>query len=524
METTTSSFFQKNKKLVIALAIIIPLIIALILGGFLLTRKKDRRELESSNAKSDLLAKDSIGNSPNDSVVNENSGSSDGYPESLPNNTCPDKKEVVGGQAKLYLNGKEVMVSGDGMKWIDQNCKSLNAANPDAYNLDCKPRTHEYYRTQQAFAIDPKNSQVMFMAVEYKGVFKSTDGGQTWKKTVNGITAYPKKDNPSEKCYQEFGKIVIDPNNSNHVLVSRVESPGLITDKFSENAGVWESVDGGNNWKQLVSGTMNASGSKGIAIDPRDSKTMYYGINNMIASWGPPDSTKFYNSKGVVYKTTDGGKTWTELGTEIQKNLRVIDMELDPKNPDVIYIGNFHTSPGEGADLDVDQSKSFQVSKDGGKSWENLASKLPTGFQAVYDISISPSTSNNIFVISQPTKSSVSGKSFFSTNSGETFTESNTNIFIAEYDPFDTTGKTLLGYSPFSGAKDIFTSTDAGKTWQAIATSGAGEKNENRLTHITFDTKTKNLVYANGNNGSLLRSKDGGKSWTKLTDYQQIEK
>jgi hypothetical protein len=392
----------------------------------------------------------------------------------------------------------------------------------NSMELECQPRTHEFYRTQEAFAIDPKNSNILYLAVEFAGVFKSTDGGENWKKITNGITAYRSKNSPSELCYQEFGKILIDPSNSDHILLSRIDSPGTITDIFSENAGLWETLDGGESWKQLISGEMNASGSKGIAINPRDSKMMYYGINNSPSSFGGADKSKFFNKKGILYKTMDGGKSWSELDTGIQEYLRVIDLEIDPQDPNILYLGNFHVSSDGLKDLDPDQSLGFLISKDRGETWSSLSSKLPLGYQAVYDISISKYNSKKMFVVSQPTKSEVVGKSFYSLDKGNTFIESARYMFRAQYDPFDESGNTMIGYNPFTVGNDIFKSKDGGRTWVSISKTGADPSKE-RFTGITFDASQKGVIYLNGGYGRVIKSVDGGRTWKEVVNYQKLK-
>ncbi len=64
-----------------------------------------------------------------------------------------------------------------------------------------------------------------------------------------------------EKCITEMGRIVSDPANADRMLMSRVDSPGTITMNISENAGVWETTNGGVSWSQLIKPGMNASGS-----------------------------------------------------------------------------------------------------------------------------------------------------------------------------------------------------------------------------------------------------------------------
>ncbi len=93
--------------------------------------------------------------------------------------------------------------------------------------------------------------------------------------------------------------------------------------------GIYRSDDGGKTWKNL--GLKKSEHIARIAIDPRDSKVVY------VAAQGPLWSAG--GDRGL-YKTTDGGKTWTK-SLNISENTGVTDVAIDPRNPDVLIAASY---------------------------------------------------------------------------------------------------------------------------------------------------------------------------------------
>ncbi|HVX92648.1 MAG TPA: hypothetical protein VHA74_00875 [Candidatus Dojkabacteria bacterium] len=403
------------------------------------------------------------------------------------------------------------------------NGSNSNNNNPNQYTLDCVPRGHDNYRSEDTFVIDPTDSKIMYIAVEYKGVFKSTDSGSTWERITDGISAYPSA--KGGKCYQEMGKLLIDSKNHNRLLLSRVESPGLITDPFSENAGLYLSMDGGMNWKQLVKGSMNASGSRAIGFDYDDSITIYYGTNNMAASWGGADPNKYFNTVGTLYKSLDNGNTWLELKTGIEKSLRATSLVVDNQNHNRVILGNFRVSGVENdPNLNPDQSKDLLMTEDGGNVWSNISNRMPKA-AGIINILQSKNNGNNFVIVGQSIKSSDPSPLFYSNDNLQTIKQASiTSIYAIAFDPTSVKGNRILAYAPFMGNKNIYESNDAGKTWKAYASFPSYiDGSKVRISNFVWDTKSKNVIYANGDNGYLLKSTDNGITWSKVISQEDLK-
>ncbi len=448
---------------------------------------------------------------------------------------------IVAGVLILALGGywlatKNIRREGGSTNATSQNSgdnESVGGNKADANGLvsakalECLPRGHDYYRTNHTLAVDPKDANIVYVGVEYKGVFKTTDGGTTWQQSDTGIRGYPKEANASQKCIQELGRTVIDPTDNKHLLISRVESPGDLSTLFSENAGLWESKDAGATWSQLVKKGMNASGSQAIAFDPKDPKTIYYGTNNMTPSYtdgsGNKKLTTYFNKDGILYQSGDAGTNWKELSTGAHHGFRAVNVAVDPTNSQKLWLFTF-TSDEHGGTADDSTQKVALVSTDKGKSWTSLADKLPSGYKVLVDGMLSSKNGNNAFLITQTTTSAP--KSFATTDGGTSFKASNTYMLAAEYDPNDATGMRMLGYAPYDSSPGIFQSTDGGVTWAKFGNlpsevDGKGDFGV-RVSSFSWSTSSPQTVYMSGSGGYVWKSTDNGKTWATVLTLSKI--
>ncbi len=207
--------------------------------------------------------------------------------------------------------------------------------------------------------IDPNQTNVVWVgtgennnqrSVAYgDGIYKSEDGGKTWK-------------NKGLKLSEHISKIIVDPKNSNHVYVAAY---GPLWSEGGER-GIYETVDGGETWTRILHISDN-SGVADLVMDPNNSNIMYAAIHqrrrHVFTYVGGGEESG-------IYKSEDGGKNWTELkkGLPVDKMGRV-GLAVSPVNSHYVY-----------AIIEAEEGKGgFFRSVNQGKNWEKRSSYKTSG-------------------------------------------------------------------------------------------------------------------------------------------------
>ncbi len=150
------------------------------------------------------------------------------------------------------------------------------------------------------------------------GVFKSTDGGKTWKRM--GLEAT-----------QHIGRIVIDPKDPDTVYVAAIGHNYT----YNSERGVYKTTDGGRTWKKILYVSEKA-GAVDLVMDPADRRTLYAAMwERDRKAWNNVES----GPGSGIYKTTDGGRTWRKLtnGFPMGKYVGRIGLAVAPSDPDILY-------------------------------------------------------------------------------------------------------------------------------------------------------------------------------------------
>jgi len=181
--------------------------------------------------------------------------------------------------------------------------------------------------------VDPKDPNLILVAVaghpygpnEERGIYRSTDGGNTFQKVLG--------QGPDIGAWD----VIFDPTNSKVAYASlwdAREGPWENGSFNGTNAGIFKSVDGGKTWKKLTAGLPANITQASLAVAPSRSQ-------RLMAAVRTPDTTKFYQSE-------NGGESWTLLQTDDRPTQRIAsgdlgDIQFDPKNPDVVYVSSIVT-------------------------------------------------------------------------------------------------------------------------------------------------------------------------------------
>ncbi len=202
-----------------------------------------------------------------------------------------------------------------------------------------------------------------------------------------------------------IGCITIDPSQSSTIWVGTGENNNQRSVGYGD--GVYKSTDGGKSWKNM--GLKESEHISKIIVDPRNSDVVY------AAAYGPLWSDG--GDRGV-YKSIDGGENWEQVHLVSDKT-GTCDLVMDPTNPDILYEGvhqrrrHVFTYIGGGAE------SAIYKTIDGGKTWKESKSGLPEGKMGRIGLAISPADANVVYAI---VEAEGDAHGFFrSTNKGATW-------------------------------------------------------------------------------------------------------
>jgi photosystem II stability/assembly factor-like uncharacterized protein len=220
------------------------------------------------------------------------------------------------------------------------------------------------------------------------GIYKSTDGGKTWKHL--GL-----------KDGQQIGAILIDPKDPDRLFVAVLGHPyGPNTER-----GVFRSTDGGESWGKVLYKDEN-TGAIALAFDPNNSQTIYADL--WAARQGPWENGQWHGPGSGLYKSTDGGTTWRQLTKGLpsaKDNLGRIGFAVAPSNPSRLY-----------ATVDSPRLGGIYRSDDAGESWQRTTDERRLWGRGDDFAEVRVDTKNKDIVYAANTST------YRSTDGGKTFT------------------------------------------------------------------------------------------------------
>src|SRR5207302_7368710 len=197
---------------------------------------------------------------------------------------------------------------------------------------------------------EPSGKITLFVGAASGGVWKSDDGGTRFRPVFD------------EQPVQSIGAVAIDPENTRNVWVGTGES--WTRNSVSIGNGVYKSTDGGETWTRAD--LDNSERVARIVVSPKNSDTVFAEVPG--ALWS--DST----DRGL-YKTSDGGKTWTQVLKGPNLSTGCTDIAIDPTNPDVMFasLWDFRRKGWEyrsgGESPTAPSASGLFRSADGGNTW-----------------------------------------------------------------------------------------------------------------------------------------------------------
>jgi subtilisin-like proprotein convertase family protein/photosystem II stability/assembly factor-like uncharacterized protein len=293
-------------------------------------------------------------------------------------------------------------------------------------------------------AISPTDPNTIYVGTAGGGVWKTSDGGQSWIPLTDG------------QASPYIGCVTLAPSNPNIVYVGTGEAELRALSFYGR--GVLKSTDAGATWTLLGSGPFDRTCISNIVVHPTNPDIVFAAVCNHGTDCNP-------NQQTGVYRSLDGGLTWTNTTTAITTSDDFTDLERDPTDPNVMWAG-VGTRLGGPADGIYKTTNALAP----GPVW-TLVSNLPSG-TAVGRTELAIAPSNNQV------------------------------LYVAMSDP----AGNLFRW---------FQSTTGGASWTDRTATAPGTDRMWYSLNLLVDPTNANIVYFSGTT-DLRRSIDGGASWTAI--------
>lgn len=240
----------------------------------------------------------------------------------------------------------------------------------------------------------PDDPSTWIVVVGSGGVWKTENAGTTWTPIFDDTGIY------------SIGTVTVDPSTPHTIWVGTGENTGSRHAGYGD--GIYRSRDGGQTWENM--GLEASEHISEIIIHPDDSNTIW------VAAQGP-----LWSSGGErgLYKSTDGGETWT-LKLSGDEWTGVTDLLIDPRNPDRLVAATWQRHRTVAAYMGAGPESGIHVSDDGGETWREVTTGLPSGNMGKIGLAISPQNPDVVYAAIETNRRQ--GGVYRSTDRGESWT------------------------------------------------------------------------------------------------------
>jgi photosystem II stability/assembly factor-like uncharacterized protein len=318
------------------------------------------------------------------------------------------------------------------------------------------------------------------------GVWRTSNGGQSWSNITDGKTDI-----------SSVGAIAIAPSDPNVMYVGTGESQ--LREDLTFGTGVYRSTDAGSTWQKL--GLTDSHQIADIIVDPRDADRAY--VAAMGHAFGP-------NSDRGVFRTVDGGKTWKKV-LFINDSTGANDLSIDPSNPRILYASfyKFQRTPWS---MNAGGGRSgIWKSLDGGDTWTELTFRpgIPAKPLGKIGIDVSPANPRRVYASIEAPDSS--GGIFRSDDAGESWERMNTDprFWVRSWYYSLVTADPQNENTVYVMNLTVYKSIDGGKTFKPVRVPHGD-------THALWIDPKNSQRMINSNDGGGTISFDGGDTWSSI--------
>ena len=345
-----------------------------------------------------------------------------------------------------------------------------------------------------------RSTTVCGVANEQFTFYMGTTGGGVWKTLDGGLNWKNISDNYFKT--PSIGSIDIFQADPSIIYV------GTGSDGIRSNVivgkGVYKSNDAGSSWKYL--GLEDTGQIGAIKIHPENSDIVY------AAAIGQP--FKSNNERGL-FKSLDGVNSWNKI-LFISDKIGIVDIEFSPENPDIIYAASWKVERKPWTIISGSEEGTIYKSVDGGKSWNSISNGLPNGIVGKIDLAVSPADPDRLYAVIEADKGQ--GGVYVSYNKGESFKAMNHREELVNR-PFyycniyaNPNNADII----YSNANRFMISKDAGKTWD-IKSTPHGDNHD-----IWINPNHEN-TWIQSNDGGVNITFNSGKTWTSQFNQPTAE-
>jgi photosystem II stability/assembly factor-like uncharacterized protein len=306
--------------------------------------------------------------------------------------------------------------------------------------------------------------------------YVGTRNGGVWKTTNNGTTFFPVFD---DQEYLSIGAIALAPSAPEIVYVGTGEA--YCTRSTYRGNGVYKSLDGGQTWKHL--GLEETHHIARIVIHPENPDIVY--VAAMGHLFGP-------NPERGVFKTTDGGQTWSKV-LYINDKVGVIDLVMNRQNPNILYAATYEKYRFPWTFEEGGPESGIYKTIDGGQTWKRLTNGLPSGKIGRIGLDIYRRNPAVLYAIVE---------------------NANLRPATAEEEAQDKRRGVPPQPRPIGG--EVYRSDDGGETWHKMNApqDNIGGKAPYSFNQLRIDPNDDQKIYVTS--VSVAHSFDGGRTWRDL--------
>ena len=333
----------------------------------------------------------------------------------------------------------------------------------------------------------PSPSRTFYVAAAAGGIWKTTNSGTTFRPIFD-----------HERCIS-MGDLAIAPSDTNVIYAGSGEEDSR--NSISPGCGMFKSTDGGKTWRHVGLDRTGAIGR--IIVHPTDPNTAWVAALGQI--WGS-------NPERGLYKTTDGGKSW-QLAKFISNKAGFVDLAMDPRDPNVLYAASWERVRGPYFLKSGGPGSALWKTTDGGKTWSEIrGGGFPETPKGRIGIAVAPSNGDVVYAIVEA--DSVRGAKpqkllnglYRSADAGKTWTKMNDN----DVRPFYYSQVRVHPRNPdrvWWSSTPVNVSNDGGKT---VGQATVGIHVDHHAMWMDPNDPEHVIV---GNDGGVAQSWDGGGNW-----------